>query len=88
MEESEESIFSNIPDWKRLFLLEMKIKKNLGCPNNEYVIVKHFYQNIRANPRSKKISVSITDWENIQMRQRLRAKRGLGKQSLVCFKHS
>ena len=32
MEENEESIFSNIPDWKPLFLVKMKIKKKPRLP--------------------------------------------------------
>ena len=44
----------------------IKIKKIPGCPNMEYnVIFKHFQQNIRAYPRSKRKSALINDCENI-----------------------
>ena len=33
MKGDEGDIFSKAPEWKTLFLLKMKIKQNLGCPN-------------------------------------------------------
>ena len=35
MKGDEGDIFSKAPEWKTLFLLKMKIKQNLGCPNKE-----------------------------------------------------
>ena len=35
--------------------IKIRIEQNADCPNKEYnVIFKHFHQNIRAYPRSKK----------------------------------
>ena len=49
------SIFRKAPDRKPLFLLKIKIKQNPGCSNNQHnVVLKHFRQNTRAYPRSKK----------------------------------
>ena len=60
MKGDEGSIFSKAPDRKPLFLL------NPGCPNKEYnVVFKHFHQNIRVYPRSKKKHALTNDWENI-----------------------
>ena len=66
IEGDEGGIFSKTPDWKSLFLLKIKIKLSLGCPNKEHnAIFKHINQNIRAYPRSKKKSELIKDSENI-----------------------
>ena len=48
-----------------MFLLNIKIKQNLGCPSKEYnAIFKHIHQNIRAYPRSKKELWEIfANWE-------------------------
>ena len=49
------SISSKVPDRKSLFLVDIKIKQNPGCPNKQYnVVFKHFRQNIRAYPKIKK----------------------------------
>ena len=46
------SNFSNAPDQKPLFLLNVKIKQKPACRNKEYnVAFKHFYQNIWAYPK-------------------------------------
>ena len=48
------------------FLLKVKFKQNLGCPNKEYnVISKHINQNIRVYRISKKKSELIKDSENV-----------------------
>ena len=58
MEENEGDTLSNVPDWKRLFLLKKTIKQNQGCLNKEYnAIFEHIHQIVRAYPRSKKICI-------------------------------
>ena len=73
------SIFSKVRDRKPLFLLKIKIKQNPGCPNKHYnVVFKHFRQNIRAYPRSKKIC--IDQWlGKCCILGKIWAKRGVGK---------
>ena len=64
MEEDEIGIFSKAPDWKPLFLLNIKIKRNPGCPNKEYSSI---FEKIHHNIRIPEITIStlINDYENI-----------------------
>ena len=39
MQGDEAGIFSKATDWKTLFLVKIKIKKNLGCLNKEYNVI-------------------------------------------------
>ena len=46
--------------------IKIRIEQNPDCPNKEYnVIFKHFHQNIRAYPRSKKKCVD--QWRKYYM---------------------
>ena len=65
MEEDDGGISSKTQDWQLLFLLIIKIKQNLGCPNKEYdAIFEQIHQNSGPIPEVKK-SVLINDFENI-----------------------
>ena len=80
MEGDEEGIFSKAPNWKPLFLLEIRIKQNPGCPNKEYnAIFKHFYMNIKAYARGKKMC--IDQWlGKYCILRKIWAKQGVGEQ--------
>ena len=80
MKGHEWGIFSKAPNWKPLFLIKIKIKQNLRCPNKEYnEDFKHFYQNIRTCPRSK---ISFIDqWlGKYCILGRIWTKQGVGEQ--------
>ena len=50
---------------KEAFSISFSLKEIPGCPNKEYNLVfKHFHENIRAYPRSKKAALT-NDWESI-----------------------
>ena len=62
-------------------LLNILIKRNLGCPNTEYdFIFEHFHQNIRAYPRGKKICIDQWLWKYYCISGKVRAKRGVDGQ--------
>ena len=66
MEMDEEGLFSEASEWKSLFLLKIKIKRNPSYPSKKYnAVFKPIHQNIRVYPRSKKKSALINDWKNI-----------------------
>ena len=67
MERDEGGILVKLQTVNRFFfLLKVKFKQNLGCPNKEYnVISKHINQNIRVYRISKKKSELIKDSENV-----------------------
>ena len=57
-------LHSKFPDWKPFLLFKIKIKQSPGCPNQDHNVgFKHFYQNIRAYQRSKKICIG--QWTNL-----------------------
>ena len=54
MEGDEGHIFIKAPGWKPLFLRNLKIKQNLGCPNKGYnAIFCNIHQSTKASPRSR-----------------------------------
>ena len=82
------SIFRKAPDRKPLFLLNIKIKQNPGCSNKQHnVVFKHFRQNTRTYPRSKKnlhwpmIAKMLHIGKNL-------SKARCWRKSLVCPKYS
>ena len=78
MEGDEVGISSKIPNWKLLFLLRTKIKRNADCPNKD--IFKHIHQNIRAHPKSKK-SALINDCGNtVAYSEQSKQSEGVGEQ--------
>ena len=51
-------LHSKFSDWKPFLLFKIKIKQSPGSPNQDHNVgFKHFYQNIRAYQRSKKICI-------------------------------
>ena len=80
MKKHEGGIFNKASDWKRLFLLNIKTKKNPGCPNKEYnLVIKHFHRNIRVYQEVKKICMN--QWlEKCCILGRISTKRRIGEQ--------
>ena len=69
------------------FSISFSLKEIPGCPNKEYNLVfKHFHENIRAYPRSKKTALT-NDWESIANWQESEQNEAL-RTSLVCPKYS
>ena len=65
---------------ENLFLFEIKIQQNPGCPNKEYnAIFKHIHQNIKAYTKSKKTCIDQLLGNYCTLRK-IRAKQGFGEQ--------
>ena len=65
IEWDEWGILSKGPHWNLFVFLNIKIKRNSGCLDEEYnAIFLHIHQNNSAYFRSKKTAL-INDWENI-----------------------
>ena len=65
---------------ENLFLFEIKIQQNPGCPNKEYnAIFKHIHQNIKAYTKSKNTCIDQLLGNYCTLRK-IRAKQGFGEQ--------
>ena len=54
MERDKGEIFTRATDCKPLFLLKIKVKQNLDCPNKEYnSFFEHLHHILRANSRKE-----------------------------------